>query len=136
MNKKTLIVGLLAAGLLSGAAAIVPNSAQADHRDRYDNYRSYDNRWGELRGERQELWRDRAELQRDREDLRRLYQRGASRAAIDRKKAEIRDDLREIRESQNVLRDGYDDSNRDRRYGYDSWRNGWWGWGNGWWNRR
>jgi chromosome segregation ATPase len=133
MNKKTLIVGLLTAGILSGAA-IIPNSAQAHDRDRYDNYRSYNSRWGELRRDRQELWRDRAELQRDREDLRRLYDRGASRAAIDRKKAEIRDDLREVRESQQELREGYYDYGRDRRYGYDNgWsRNGWWGW----WNRR
>ena len=136
MNKKTLIVGLLTAGVLSGAA-VVPDSAQADYRDRYQDYRRDDNRWRELHRDRRELWRDRAELERDRDDLRRLYQRGASRAAIERKKAEIRDDFREVRESHQEVREGYYDGGRNRRYGYDnhdnSWsRNGWWGW----WNRR
>jgi hypothetical protein len=137
MNKKALIVGLLTAGLLSGAA-VVPNAAHADRYDRYDNYRRDDARRREWRQDRRELWRDQAELQRDREDLRRLYQRGASRGAIERKKAEIRDDLREVRDSREEVGNGYGyyDYGRDRRYGYDndSWwsRNGWWGW----WNRR
>lgn len=136
MKKKPIIVGLLATALISGAA-FMPSTAQADHRDRYQNYRRDDGRWREWRQDRREVWRDQAELQRDREDLRRLYQRGASRAAIERKKAEIRDDLREIRESREEVRENYYDWNRDRRYGYDNWwsRNGWWGWGNGWWGR-
>jgi hypothetical protein len=131
MNKKALILGLLTAGVLAGAT-VAPSFAEANHYGRYDNYRRDNGRWSEVRRDRRELWRDQAELARDREDLRRLYQRGASRAAIVRKKEEIRDDLREVRESSTDLRG-------DRRYGYDSGYDrgdrGWWGWGNGWWNR-
>jgi hypothetical protein len=142
MYKKALIVGLMTAGVLAGAA-VMPNFAEADYYGRPENYRRDNGSWYEARRDRQELWRDQAELERDREDLRRLYQRGASRAAIERKRAEIRNDLGEIRQSQEEVREGYSDLRRDR-YGYDnrydrgrgqSNDQGWWGWGNGWWNR-
>lgn len=148
MHKKDLIVGLLAVGVFAGALAVVPNRADA-HPDgrwgRYEDSRRPDNRsnWGERR-DRAELRRDLAELERDRADLRRLYQRGASRAAIERKKAEIRRDLREVREGQRKVSENYSERGRDRYDNYrrddnrrDRWRNErpWWGWGNGGWNR-
>ena len=126
MNKKGLTLALLTAGVLAGST-VVPSFAEANHYGRDSNYSRDYGRWSEVRRDRRELWRDQAELARDREDLRRLYQRGASRAAIERKREEIRDDLREIRESSNELRG-------DRRYGYDRrYDRGWWG--HGWWNR-
>ena len=125
MDKKGLIFALLTAGVLAGTTA-VPSFAEANHYGRYNNYGRDSGRWSEVRRDRRELSRDQAELARDREDLRRLHQRGASRAAIERKREEIRDDLREVRESANDLR-GYGYDRRDDR--------GWWGWGNGWWNR-
>ncbi len=97
MKKKTLIIGLMTAGVLAGAA-VAPNFADADSyygRGRHQNNRG---EWAELRRDRQELWRDRTELSRDREDLQRMHRQGASRAAIERKKAEIRNDMREVRE--------------------------------------
>ena len=115
MNRKTFIVSLLAAGVLAGVTS-APISAEAYHYGRYENYRREGN-WAEVRRDRQELWRDQAELARDREELRRLYARGASRSAIERKKAEIRDDLREVRESQEEVRENYSDLDRGR---YDS----------------
>ncbi|HKY06913.1 MAG TPA: hypothetical protein VJQ55_01670 [Candidatus Binatia bacterium] len=133
MMKKTLIVGLLTAGLLTGAAAAPKFAAAHDYygRGRYQNYRS---EWGEVRRDRQELWRDQAELARDRADLQRMYRYGASRAAIDRKRAEIRNDWREVRRSQEELSDSYADLRNDR-YRYSSGYNRYPGWWGGWWNR-
>jgi len=131
MNTKTLIVGLIAAGVLAGAS-VAPISAEAYHYGQYESYRRDGGRWNEVRRDRQELWRDQAELARDREDLRRLYARGASRSAIERKKAEIRHDIREVRESQAEVQENYYDRRYDNRYDR---RQSWWGWGNGWWNR-
>ena len=136
MSKKTLVLGLIAASVLSSVVVALPSSAEANHygrSGRYENYRRGDRRsdWGELRRDRAELRRDQAELQRDRSDLRRLYRNGASRAEIDRKKAEIRNDVREIRKDQREIREGYADIRRDR-YDYDRYYNSpWWGWGNG-----
>lgn len=97
-----------------------------------------------------ELRKDHAELQRDRADLSRLYRRGGSRSEIDRKRAEIRDDLREIAQDRRDAFGNYSGDRYDRyRYGNrdnDGWwgnsgrwnRNdyGWWNWGNGRWDDR
>lgn len=149
MNKKNLVVGLLAVGMLAGALAAVPERADAHPSGRwagYEDYRRPDNHgaWIELRRDKAELQRDVAELERDRADLRRLYQRGASRAAIERKKAEIRRDLREIRDGRREVSESYSGLRRDR-YDNDRWYDnrqgwrgsdpGWRGWGNGRWGR-
>jgi hypothetical protein len=141
-TKKTLMIGLMAAGVLAGSV-VAPNFAEANHyygRGRYENNRTDS---GELRRDRRELWRDQAELERDREDLRRMYRNGASPSAIDRKKAEIRDDMRDVRRSQQEVWDSSRDVRRDGyRYDYDGrysrggWQRNdspWWSWGNGWW---
>jgi hypothetical protein len=54
-----------------------------------------------------------------------MYRNGASRREIDRKKAEIRQDMREIAEGRDRLNGDY--------YGYNRYDNSWWNWGNGWW---
>jgi hypothetical protein len=92
-----------------------------------------------------ELRKDHAELQRDRADLSRLYRSGASRSDIDRKRGEIRDDLREIGQDRRSLYSDYGDYRNDRYrngngYGNYGWYgnrgrsdrndNGWWNWGN------
>jgi len=73
----------------------------------------------------------------DRRDLSRLYRKGGSRDDIYRKRAEIRDDLREIGQDRRQL-GRYDGYRGDRsRYGnHDRYDNsGWWNRGdNGWWN--
>jgi len=117
-------VALLTAGVISLFSLAGPNSADADSRSRQ---RKLDQEV------RRELRRDQAELERDRRDLDRLYRSRASRSEIDRKKAEIRQDMREVREGRERL---YGDS-----YGYNGWYgrghdNGWWNWGNGWWGNR
>ncbi len=82
-----------------------------------------------------------AELQRDREDLSRLYRSGASRRDIYRKKAEIRDDWREIGQDRQQLYGGsdrYDNGygNYGRYGSRDRYDNSGWNWGNGWWGNR
>jgi hypothetical protein len=136
MIKKTLMIGVMTAGVLAGLA-MAPDFASADYyygrQGRY--YGNNRSEWAELQRDRQELWRDQAELARDQEDLRRMYRYGASPGAIDRKRAEIRNDLREVRRSQAEVQESYADVRRDG-YGYDgSYNRGRWGWGNGWWNR-
>lgn len=148
MDKKP-IFGLLAVGVLTAVLVVVPNRADAHPSGAwgsYEDYRRPESRsdWNKLRRDRAALRRDQAELERDRTDLRRLYERGASRAAIERKKAEIRRDLREIREGRREVWESYsalrrDRYDNDRRYdNRRDWRRddrGGWGWGNGWWGR-
>lgn len=105
-------VALLAAGVISLVSLASASSAHADWRDRQ-------------RDVRRELSRDQAELQRDREDLSRMYRNGASRRDIDRKKAEIRQDMREITEGRDQL--------NGNSYGYNGYDNSWWNWGSGLW---
>jgi hypothetical protein len=125
MNK--LYFSLGAAGLLSLLAFANPSVADANARNRAKKLDS-------------ELRKDHAELQRDRADLSRLYRRGASRSEVDRKRAEIRDDLREIGQDRRDLFGNYGDNGYDR-YRYGNGDNGWWGNGGrwnrndyGWWN--
>lgn len=147
MKTKT-TVALLAAGIVSLLALGAPNRADADWRSRQRDLdrraaRAQQGAWGELQRDRVELRRDHAELERDRGDLRRLYRSSASRAEIERKKAEVRQDLGEIGQGRREIRDdlgqlrrnsdqygysyGNDGWNRDRRDRND---NGWSGWGN------
>ena len=133
MNKLYLTLG--AAGLISLLAFANPSVADANARNRAKKLD-------------RELRKDHAELQRDRADLSRLYRHGASRSEIERKRAEIRDDLREIYQDRRQI-DGnsfdyrYDRYRYGNGYGNDGWYgnrgrwdrndNGWWNWGN---NRR
>jgi hypothetical protein len=121
---------LLAAGIVSLLAFGVPNSAEANSRNRQKKLDET---------ARRELKKDHKELERDRRDLSRLYRNDASRDDIYRKRAEIRDDLREIAQDRRQL-GRYDGYRGDRyRYGnydrYDNsgrWNsrdNGWWNWG-------
>jgi hypothetical protein len=146
MNKKILVIGLLAAGMFSTAALALPNLAEADHYGRYDSGRygryAYYGRGdrrsdrSEWRRDQAELRRDQAELARDQADLRRMYRNGASRSEINRKKAEIRNDMREVREGERELSGSYSDVRRDRYdYGRSS-NSPWWNWRNGWWYGR
>lgn len=119
---------LLAAGIVSLLAFGVPNIADANSRNRQKKLDD---------AARRELKKDRNELERDRRDLSGLYRNGGSRDDIYRKRAEIRDDLREIGQDRRQL-GRYDDYRGDRyRYGnygrYDN--SGWWNRGdNGRWN--
>jgi hypothetical protein len=139
MNKLYLTLG--AAGLISLLAFANPSVADANARNRAKKLDQATHR---------ELRKDHEELQRDRADLSRLYRRGGSRSEIDRKRAEIRDDLREIAQDR---RDGFGNYNGDRYDRYrsgnrdnDGWwgnrgrwnRNdyGWWNWSNGRWDDR
>jgi len=119
---------LLAAGIVSLIAFGLPNIADADSRNRQKKLDE---------AARHELKKDHNELERDRRDLSRLYRKGGSRDDIYRKRAEIRDDLREIGQDRRQL-GRYDGYRGDRsRYGnYDRYDNsGWWNRGdNGWWN--
>src|SRR5687767_1758754 len=104
MSKKKIFLGFVAATVVSTAVLTLPAAGLADHYQRYgrpDNDRR--SSWGEVRRERAELQRDLAELERDRADLQRMYRYGAGRGAIDRKKEEIRQDMREVRESQREI---------------------------------
>lgn len=119
---------LLAAGIVSLLAFAVPNNADANSRNRQKKLDQA--AWRELR-------KDHNELERDRRDLWRLYRHGASRDDIYRKRAEIRDDLREIAEDRRQL--GRYDGYRGERYRYGNYErydnSGWWNRGdNGWWN--
>jgi len=137
MNKSYFTLG--AAGLISLLAFANPSVADANARNRGKKLDQAAHR---------ELRKDHAELQRDRADLSRLYRHGASRSEIDRKRAEIRDDLREIGQDRRQIYGNYGDNRYDRsRYGngygnygwygnrgrWDGNDNGWWNWGN---NRR
>jgi Skp family chaperone for outer membrane proteins len=128
MIKKTSLV-FLAAGIVSLMAFGNPNSAEANARNRQKKLDQTAHR---------ELRKDYGELQHDREDLSRLYRSGASRSDIYRKKAEIRDDWREIGQDRQQLYRG--DSNgygNDGRYGSgDRYDNSGWNGGNGWWGNR
>ncbi|MGE5216305.1 MAG: hypothetical protein ACM3SP_04790 [Chloroflexota bacterium] len=132
MKTKTSIA-LLAAGIVSLLALGTPNLADANARNRQKKLD---------KAARHELNKDAAELQRDRADLRNLYRSGASRSDIYNKKAEIRDDLREI--FQDRRQRGYGDYRRDHG-DYSSYGNrsrwsrddsGWWNWGRNRWNGR
>jgi hypothetical protein len=112
-------LSLVSAGIISLLAFSMPSAANANDGNRQT--------WRELR-------KDRNELERDRRDLSRLYRKGGSREDIYRKKAEIRDDLREIGQGRRQL--GRYDGNRGDRYRwYDTrgrWNrndSGWWNWG-------
>jgi hypothetical protein len=121
---------LLAAGIVSLLAFGVPNSADANSRNRQKKLDE---------SARHELKKDHNELERDRRDLSRLYRNGASRDDIYRKRTEIRDDLREIAQDRQQL--GRSDGYRDDRYRYGNFDrydnsgrrnrsdNGWWNWG-------
>jgi hypothetical protein len=146
MNKKTAVT-LAAFGFVSMVGFARPDLSEANHyarQGKHETARSDRVRWNN-RGDWAELRRDQGELERDRADLLRLYRRGASRAQIERKKAEIRADLREINQDRRGIWDGWSDLRGARgRYGYDSrydnsdrWRRNdpkWWNWGHGWWN--
>jgi hypothetical protein len=143
MNKLYLTLG--AAGFVSMLAFANPSVADANARNRTKKLDQTAHR---------ELRKDHAELQRDRADLSRLYRSGASRSDIDRKRAEIRDDLREIGQDRRSLSSDYGDYRYDpyrngNGYGNYGWYgnrgrwdqndNGWWNWGNNRrdnWNRR
>lgn len=137
MKTKTSIA-LIAAGIVSLVALGTPNLADANSRNRLKKLDKAANH---------ELGKDTAELQRDRADLRNLYRSGASRGDIYRKRAEIRDDLREIAQDRQQLYGRYGDNRYDNyRYGNysgygnrDRWNrndNGWWNWGNSSWGNR
>jgi hypothetical protein len=139
MKTKTSVVWL-AAGIISLLALGLPNVADANSRSRLKKLDQT---------ARHELGKDSAELQRDRVDLHNLYRSGASRGDIYRKKAEIRDDLREIYQDRQQLSRNYGDYRRDRfdqRYDNSVWNgnrgrwnrndNGWWNWGNSGWGNR
>ncbi|HEX9263637.1 MAG TPA: hypothetical protein VF977_04660 [Candidatus Binatia bacterium] len=139
MKTKTSIA-LIAIAILSLIAIGTPNRASADSRSRQKKLDQ---------AARHELGKDRAEFQRDRADLHNLYRSGAGRGDIYRKKAEIRDDLREIYQDRQQLSGNYGDYRRDRydrRYDNSVWNgnrgqwnrndNGWWNWGNSGWGSR
>lgn len=96
---------------------------------------------GELRRDQVELRRDLAELERDRADLQRLNRSGASWQAIDRKRQEIRDDLKELAQDHREIGDSLEalSNNQNRGLGrerinstQDRWGrydNNGWGWG-------
>jgi hypothetical protein len=118
---------VLAAGIISLLVLSMPNTADANSRNRQKKLDQ---------AARHELRKDRNELERDRRDLSRLYRNGASREEIYRKKAEIRDDLREIAQDRGQV--GRYDGYRGDRYGWYDTRglrnrndNGWWNWGRG-----
>ena len=121
---------LLAAGIVSLLAFGVPNIADANSRNRQKKLDE---------SARHELKKDHNELERDRRDLSRLYRNGAGRDDIYRKRAEIRDDLREIAQDRQQF--GRYDGYRDDRYRYGNFDrydtsarrnrsdNGSWNWG-------
>jgi hypothetical protein len=128
MKAKT-SMALMAAGIVSLLALGTPNLADANARNRQKKLDE---------AARRELAKDHRELQRDRADLRNLYRNGAGRGDIYRKKAEIRDDLREIYQDRrqygnygNYRRD----RNDDRSYGWYGNQGGWNRYDSGWWNR-
>jgi hypothetical protein len=134
MKKKSIL--FLAAGILSLLALGTPNLADANARNRQKKLD---------KSAHHQVNNATAELQRDRADLRNLYRSGASRAEIDRKREEIRDDLSQIYQNGDQLgnygayrgdRDRDDDGwygNRSRSSRND---NGWWNWGRNQSNRR
>jgi hypothetical protein len=129
-----IIIALITAGLVSMAVLVDPCLVDASARNRQKKLdKSALSQWQ----------RDRAELQRDRADLLRLYRSGASRGEIERKRAEIRDDLRKIEMGRGSIFSDfgnhqyggypYDTGYRGRWNRYDS---GWWNYRNDRWDRR
>jgi len=144
MTMKTKI--LFGAGIVSLWGFVIPNSANADWRDRQRDWyrtspRAESSRIGELQRDRAELRRDQAELERDREDLQRLYRSGASQQAINRKRQEIRDDIQELAQDHREVSQSLEalSGNQDRWVGRDTissprdrwgrYDNSGWGWG-------
>lgn len=125
MKAKT-TMALMAAGIVSLLALGTPDLADANARNRQKKLDQ---------AARRELSKDHSELQRDRRDLQNLYRSGASRGDIYRKKAEIRDDLREIYQDRRNYGNYRGDRNDDRYYGWYGNQGRWNRHDNGWWNR-
>jgi len=132
MKKKSIL--FLAAGILSLLALGTPNLADANARNRQKKLD---------KSAHHQVNNATAELQRDRADLRNLYRSGASRADIERKRAEIRDDLSQIYQNRDQIGNygAYrGDRDDDDGYGNRSRRSqnadGWWNWGSNRSNRR
>lgn len=102
--RKTLRIGLLAAGLLS-LGALTP--AQADD--------GHDGRSGhEIRQDRREIRQDQRELANDRRDFLREKREG-DRAGMRHERAEIRQDKQELRRDRAELRHDLKDRRHERR---------------------
>ena len=133
MKTKTSIY-LLVAGIVSLLALGTPNLADANARNRQKKLD---------KSAHHQVNNATAELQRDRADLRNLYRSGASRADIERKRDEIRDDLSQIYQNRDSLGNygGYrgdrdDDDGYRNRSRWSRNDDGWWNWGRNRSNRR